>query len=173
MQVVGFLTDPLAVFTDAQKKPNIYRPNDNATRWARLDNADPRAACHANRGKGSEGAATETTADKDGSSTRRQSENNAEELAAEAAGGPKGQHTALVSGVDVLMEVVKVRQPLGRQAVLVLFALDIHFHQMLGKPFTGSLGLGAVCKSAIHDQRAVDGWNVPWIASGWLEPPNR
>ena len=32
VQVVGFLTDPLSVFTDAQKKPNIYRPNDNATR---------------------------------------------------------------------------------------------------------------------------------------------
>jgi hypothetical protein len=31
VQVVGFLTDPLAVFTDAQKKSDIYRPNDNAT----------------------------------------------------------------------------------------------------------------------------------------------
>ena len=157
MQVVGFVPNPLAVFTDAQKKPNIYRPNDNATPRARLDHADARAAYHANRGTGSEDAAPETTANKDGSSPRRQSENNAKKLVAEAAGRPKGQHTALVSGVDVLMEVVKVRQPLHRQAVFVFFSLDVHFHQMLGKPFTDALGLGTICKSAIHDQRAING----------------
>ena len=140
---------------DAQKQTNISRPNDNATRRARLD-ADTRAAYDANCGKGSEDAAPETTANKDGGGPRRQSGNNAKKLPAEAAGRPKGQHTALVSEVDVLMEVVKVRQPLDHQAVLVFFALDVYFHQMLGKPFTGSLGLGAVCKSAVDDQRAID-----------------
>jgi hypothetical protein len=140
---------------DAQKQINIYRSNDNAAPRARLD-ADTRAAYDANCGKGSEDAAPETTANKDGSSPRRQSENNAEELAAEAAGCPKGQHAALVSGVDVPIEVVKVGQPLHRQAVIVFLALDVHFHQMLGKPFTGTLGLGTVCKSAIYDQRAIN-----------------
>jgi len=62
---------------DAQRQTNIYRSNDNATPRARLD-ADTRAAYDANCGKGSEDAATETTADKDRSSPRRQSENNAE-----------------------------------------------------------------------------------------------
>jgi hypothetical protein len=49
------------------------------------------------------------------------------------------------------MESVKVGQPLHRQTVLVLFAPDVHFGQMLGEPFTGSLGLGAISKSAIYD----------------------
>ena len=144
---------------DAEKQTKIYRPNDNATPRTRLD-ADTRAAYDANCGKGGEDAATETRADKGGSSPRRQSEKNAEELPAEATGCSKGQNTALVSGVDFLIKVAKVRQPLRRQAVLVLFALDIHFRQMLGKPFTGALGLGAVCKSAIYDQRAIDGQTI-------------
>jgi hypothetical protein len=72
-------------------------------------------------------------------------------------GCSKGQNTALVSGVDFLIKVAKVRQPLHRQAVFVFFALDVHFHQMLGKPFTGTLGLGTVCKSAIYDQCAING----------------
>jgi hypothetical protein len=55
------------------------------------------------------------------------------------------------------MEVVKIRQALHRQTVLVLFAFDVFFHQMLGKPFTSSLGLGAVRKSSIYAQRAING----------------
>jgi len=66
-------------------------------------------------------------------------------------------NTALISGIDFLIKVVKVRQPLHRQAVFVFFALNVHFFQMLGKPFTGTLGLGTVCKSAIYDQRAING----------------
>jgi hypothetical protein len=139
---------------DAQKQTKIYRLNDNATPRTRLD-ADTRAAYDANCGKGSEDA--ETTADKGGSSPRRQSENNAEKLPAEAARCPKGQNTALVSGVDFLIKVAKVRQALHRQAVFVFFALDVHFQHMLGKPFTGALGLGTVCKSAIYDQCAING----------------
>ena len=41
--------------------------------------------------------------------------------------------------------------------LFVLFALDVHFHEMRGKPFTGTLGLRTVCKSAIYDQRAING----------------
>jgi hypothetical protein len=141
---------------DAQKQTNIYRPNDNATPRARLD-ADTRAAQDANCGKASEDAATETAANKDRSSPRGQSENKPEELAAEAAGCSKGQHAALVPGVDFPVNVVKVRQPLHRQAVLVFFALDVPFHQMLGKPLARALGLGTVCKSAIDGQRAING----------------
>jgi hypothetical protein len=51
----------------------------------------------------------------------RQSDHNAAKLLAEAAGCPKGQHTALVAGVDFLIKVAKVRQPLHPQAVFVLF----------------------------------------------------
>jgi hypothetical protein len=141
---------------DAQKQTNIYRPDDNATPRARLD-ADTRAAYDADCGKGGEDAAPETTANKGGSSPRRQSENNAEEFPAEAARRPKGQHAALVSGVDFLIKIAKVRQPLHRQAVFVFFASDVDFHQMLGKPFTSTLCLGTVCKSAIYDQRAING----------------
>jgi hypothetical protein len=36
------------------------------------------------------------------------------------------------------MEVVNVRQPLDGQAVLVRFALDVHFHQMLEKLFSAA-----------------------------------
>jgi len=107
--------------------------------------------------KGSEDATTETTADKGGSNPRCQSENNAAKLSAEAAGCPKEQDAALVSGIDFPIQIVKVRQPLHRQAVVVSFAVDVHFHQMLGKPFAGTLGFGTVCKSAIYDQRAING----------------
>jgi hypothetical protein len=33
--------------------------------------------------------------------------------------------------------------------MFVSFTPDIYFHQMLGKPLTGTLGLGTVRKSAI------------------------
>jgi hypothetical protein len=45
---------------------------------------------------------------------------------------------ALVSGVDFLIEVVKVRRRLHCQAVFVIFTRDVKFHQMLGKSFTGT-----------------------------------
>jgi hypothetical protein len=94
--------------------------------------------------KRGEDAATETTANEDGSSPCRQGENNVEELSAGAAGCPKGQDTALVSRVDLPIKFVKVTQPLHCQAVLVSFSLVVHLHQMPGKPFTGTLGLGTV-----------------------------
>ena len=70
---------------------------------------------------------------------------------------PKRANYALVSGVDFLIKVVKVSQPFHRQAVFVFFAIDVHFHQMHGKPLTGTLGLGTVCKSAVYAQRAING----------------
>ena len=142
---------------DVQKQTEIYWANDNAAPRTRLDNVDTRAADDADCGKGSKAGPAETTANKGGSSPRGQSENNAEELPAEAAGCSKGQDDALVSGIDFPIQIVKVSQPLHRQAVFVFFALDVHFHQMLGKPFTGTLGLGTVCKSAIYDQCAING----------------
>jgi hypothetical protein len=62
-----------------------------------------------------------------------------------------------VSGVDFSIEIAKVRQPVDSQAVFVLFTVDVHFHQMPGKPFTGPLCLRTVCKSAVYAQRAVNG----------------
>jgi len=153
---------------DAQTK--IDRSNDHATPRTRRDHADAGAARDAICGKAGEDAATETTANKDASHPRRQSENNAQELAAQAAGCPKGQPAPLVSGVDIPIKGLKVRHPLHRQAVLVLFARDVHFHQMLGKPFTGTPGLGTVCKRAVYVERAIDRQTSHWIASGWFEP---
>jgi hypothetical protein len=142
---------------DARKQTKTYRPNEDAAPRARLDNDDTRAANDANCGEISKDAATETTADKGGSRSRRQSKNNAAELPAETTGRPKGQNAALVSGIYFPIQVVKVRQPLHRQAMLVFFAFDVHFHQMLEKPFTGTLGLGTICKSTIYDQHAING----------------
>jgi hypothetical protein len=59
------------------------------------------------------------------------------------------------------MEVVKVRQPLHRQAVLVLFALDVLFHQMLGKPFTSPLDLIPLPKRLESEiWRQLRGWST-------------
>jgi hypothetical protein len=91
------------------------------------------------------------------SSPSRRGDNNAAKLPAETARRAKGQDAALVSGIDFPIQVVKVREPLHRQAVLVFFALDVHFHQMLEQPFTGTPGLGTVCKGTIYDQRAING----------------
>jgi hypothetical protein len=85
--------DVLGNRADVQKQTNAHRPNENATHRAWLDDAYTSATYDANCGKGSEDAAyaaTETTANKDGSSPRRESENNAAELPAEAAGCPEG-----------------------------------------------------------------------------------
>jgi hypothetical protein len=56
--------------------------------------------------------------------------------------------------------------------VWVLFARDILFHEMLRKPFTGSLGLGTVCKSVIYAKRAIDGQSGHGRVSDWFEPLN-
>ena len=94
----------------------------------------------------------------------RESENNAAALPADAAGCPEELNlrywaawVMLVSGVDFPIEIAKVRQSVHRQAVFVFFALDVHFHQMPGKPFTGPLRLGTVCKSAVYAESAVNG----------------
>jgi hypothetical protein len=144
------------VIYDAQKQ-TTYRPHENATYRARVYDADAGAAYDASGRKGNEDAATETTANKDGSGPRRESENNAGQLPTEAAGCPKALNAGLISGINFLIKVAKVRQSLHRQAVFVFFALNVQFHQMFGKAFTGALRLGTVCKSAIYDQRAING----------------
>jgi hypothetical protein len=63
----------------------------------------------------------------------------------------------LVSGVDFLIEIAKVRQSFHRQAVFVFFAIELQFHQMPGKSFTGAPRLGTVRKCAIYDQRVING----------------
>jgi hypothetical protein len=131
-----------------------YRPNENATRRARLDNDDTNDG---NGRKGEEGATTKARTNKDGSNPRREGENNAAQLLAETARSPEGNLRQLTAGVDFPIEIAKVRQPFHRQAVFVLFALNVLFHQILGKPFAGSLRLGTVCKSAVYAQRAING----------------
>ena len=84
--------------------------------------SDASAADDANGRGAKEDVAIETKANKDGSRPRRESENNAAKLPAEAAGRSKGLDTALVSGVIFLIKVVKVRQPFHCQAVFVFFA---------------------------------------------------
>jgi hypothetical protein len=49
--------------------------------------------------------------------------------------------------------------------VLVFFAPDVQLHQMPGKPFTGALRLGSVCKSTVQAQRAINGEDVHGINS--------
>jgi hypothetical protein len=153
-----------SVVQDAQKQTSAHRTNENATSREPLDEADTGAAYDADGRKTRQSAATEKTTHKDGSSRRRESKNDAAELAAEAAGCPEGlksQHCAIwlmsVLGVDFPVEILKIGQPVHRQPVFVLFALDVHFHQMPGQPFTGPLGLGTVCQSAVYAQRAIDG----------------
>jgi hypothetical protein len=69
------------------------RPNENATYRERLDNADTSVAYDADGRRAKEDAATEETINKDGSSPRRKSENNAE-FPAKTAGSPEGLITA-------------------------------------------------------------------------------
>ena len=73
----------------AQKQTN-NRPNENATRRARLDDADTSAANDANCRKGSEDAATKAGNNKDRSGPSRESENNAAELLAKTEGSSEG-----------------------------------------------------------------------------------
>jgi hypothetical protein len=70
------------------KKQTDYRPNENATRRAHLNNAHPSAAYDANSRKDEEGATNEGAIKQDGSCPRRQGENNAAELPEETAGSP-------------------------------------------------------------------------------------
>jgi hypothetical protein len=71
------------------QKQTTYRPHENATCRARLGNADTSVANDASGRKGNEPVATEATTNKDRSSPRRESENNAAELVAETAGSPE------------------------------------------------------------------------------------
>jgi hypothetical protein len=64
-----------------------YRPNENATRRARLGNDDTNVG---NGRKGEEGATTKATTNNDGSNPRREGENNAAQLLADAAESPEG-----------------------------------------------------------------------------------
>jgi hypothetical protein len=64
-----------------------YRPNENATRRARLDNDDTNDA---NGWRGEEGAKTKAKTNKDGSNPRREGENNAAQLLADTAESPEG-----------------------------------------------------------------------------------
>jgi hypothetical protein len=48
------------------------------------------------------------------------------------------------------------------QAVLVFFARYVQFHQVIGKSFTGSLGLGTVCKSTVQAERPINEEIVHW-----------
>jgi hypothetical protein len=128
------------------------RSNEDATYRERLDVADTSAAYDANGRRAKKDYATETTADKDRSSPRRESENNAAKLHAKTARSSEGLKckylTAwlmLVSGGDFLIDPAKVRQSVHRQPVFVFFALDVHFHQMLEKPLTDAFRLGTVC----------------------------
>jgi hypothetical protein len=77
------------VIYNAEKQTH-YRPHENATRRARLDDADTSAANDANCRKGSEDAATEAGNNKDRSGPSRESENNAAELLAKTAGSSEG-----------------------------------------------------------------------------------
>jgi hypothetical protein len=144
--------DPLTVTVACPKAKQPHRSNENATHRARLDNADTGAAFDASGRRAKEDAATEKTTNKGGSNPRRKSENNAAEFPAKAAGSPQGVSTTrlrqlrrLVSGVDFLIELAKVRQSVHRQSVFVFFALSAYFNQMLGKPFAGALRLGTIC----------------------------
>jgi hypothetical protein len=73
--------------SDAQNQAT-YRPDENATGRARLDNADTSVANDAGGGKANGAAATEAT-NKDRSGPRRESENHAAEFVAETAGSPE------------------------------------------------------------------------------------
>jgi hypothetical protein len=43
------------------------------------------------------------------------------------------------------------------QAMLVLFTVDVQFHEVPRKTLTGALRLGTVRKGAVYAQRAIDG----------------
>jgi hypothetical protein len=138
-------------------KQDDYRPNENATDRARLNNDGTNDT---NGGNGDQGATIKAGTDKDGSNPNREGENNATQFLAETAGGPEGKRSnlrQLTAGVDFPIEIAKVCQSFNCQAMYVLFALNVPFHQMPGKPFTGSLGLGTVCKGTVYAQRAING----------------
>jgi hypothetical protein len=71
------------VIYHAQKQAK-YRPNETAT-YPRFGNSDDIVG-----GKSKEGAATKARTNKDGSSQRREGENNAAQLLAETAESPEG-----------------------------------------------------------------------------------
>jgi hypothetical protein len=61
--------------------------------------------------------------------------------------------------------MTKVRQSFHREAMLVFFALDKPFHEMLGKPLADALRFGSICKRAIDAERAIHWKNIHCIAS--------
>ena len=75
------------VIYHAQKQADD-RPNANATYPAHFDHAD--TDDDANGRKSCEGVKTKANTNKDGSSPRRESENNAAQFLAETAGSPEG-----------------------------------------------------------------------------------
>jgi hypothetical protein len=144
--------EPERVVHYAQRQTD-HRPNENAADRAHLDNLDSSPAYDANGRNGSESGTTKTKTNKGGRCSRREGEDNAAQVIAEAAGGPG----RLASRIDFPIHILKKRQSAHRQAMVVRFAFDVLFHQMPGKLFAGPLCLGTVCKSAIDAQRAIDG----------------
>jgi hypothetical protein len=149
------------VIGDARKQIDTHRPDERAACPARLDRAH--ASAHAaNRRRGNATPALEKTDTQDGSGPDRESADHAAQLAAKAAAGPEGlmrlqlrqaKLPDLASGIDFSIESAKIGQSVHRQAVLVLFAIDVYFHQMPGQPLTRALRLGTVCKRAVYAQR--------------------
>ena len=95
-----------------------YRPDENATDRARLDNADTSVANDAGGRKGYGAVATEAT-NRGRSGPRRESEIDTAEFIAETAGSPEwanppDRSSRLVSGVDFLVEIAKVGQSFHR-----------------------------------------------------------
>ena len=48
------------------------------------------------------------------------------------------------------------------QSVLISFATDVQFHQMLGELFPSALRFWAVGQNAVYAQRAINGKYVHW-----------
>ena len=65
-----------------------------------------------------------------------------------------------VSGVNFAIEIAKIRQYVHGQAMFVLFAADVHFHQMPGKPVTRPLRFATVSERAVYSERAVNKQNI-------------
>jgi hypothetical protein len=66
----------------------------------------------------------------------------------------------LVSGVNFAIEIAKIRQSVHGQAMFVLFAADVHFHQMPRKPVTSPLRFATVSERAVYAERAVNEQNI-------------
>jgi hypothetical protein len=85
-----------------------------------------------------------------------ESEDDAASLTSETTRRPEDQ-AALVARVDFPIKIPEVRQPFDGKAVLVLFTVDVSFHEMFRQPIADALCLGTVCEGAIDGQRAING----------------